>query len=786
MTNRILPGVLDSVSRGYDITSSVLLDRFANNGVASVPGVTPGYFTRTFGTPTAQHTWTFSTWMKPSKTQGFYGAGSGQSGQAYDLFEGGTGNNQFWLYDDLNFYGEGYFFSTRNIFTDKAAWYHVVLSVSTALSGTDKIRLWVNGSQITDFDQDFRSQWPTAASTGQTSRFNSANSHSIGGGSTITNFFDGYMAETYFVDGQSLTADSFGQVSSVTGTWIPKKYSGTYGNNGFYVNYSNSSNLGLDYSGRGNNFTKNGDAFYSKDIPYPYTKNTDFGNYATWDVSNRFYDLVYKGNTRIQTSTGNAMPATIFTNSGKWYWEVKWVSGANPRIGVTNINGVGQDLGGSANSWCRLNSPSRVYNAGSAPAYGTDLTVGDTIMVALDIDAGRIWYGKNGTWEASGNPAAGTNPSQTFTSGQTMSPAIGSGGGSPLYDTNFGSLGFTYTPPSGFKPLNTSNISEPTIKKSISYFKTSRYVGNGTSQAITGLGFSPDLVMIRSRAGASTGVHDTQRTTGGIPVLYTDSSVVESAGGSYLSSFNSDGYTLNNNSSGNNNGTNYVGWAWEEAAQSGFDIVTYTGNGSSAQAISHNLGAVPNFIIIKPRSFADSWFIWHSGFASGKSARFSTAVPEDAFAFAFGNTQPTSTQFYVGGNGSNFTSATGQQYVAYLWTQIPGFSRFGTYIGNGITNGPFINLGFKPAWILIKNVNSAEQWAVMDNERPPIGNNETGNFIPLQSGGAEDTNPSFHQIDRLSNGFKIRGQAQQLINLNGDNYIYAAFAESPFKYSIAR
>lgn len=782
MSNKILPGVLDGISRGYDITSSVLLDRYSN-------APTPGYFTRTFGTPTSQHTWTFSTWFKRGLNSTVNGSGTVGAGQAFDIFEGGGSgsNNQFWMYDNLNFYGEGVFFYTTPVFRDQAAWYHVVLAVSDTLSGTDKIKLWINGSQITDFSTDNRSSWPTAPGASFSSKFNSAASHSIGGGASITNFFDGYLAETYFIDGQSLSPDNFGQVSSTLGTWIPKKYSGSYGNNGFYTNYSNSSNLGADYSGRNNNFTKNGNATYTKDVPYPYTKNTTIGNYATWDVANSFYANSYKGNLRVDSTVGSALPATIFVNSGKWYWEVKWVSGANPRIGVTNISGVGQDFGGSANSWCRLNNPSRVYNAGSAPAYGTDLTVGDTIMLALDIDAGKLWYGKNGTWEASGNPATGANPSQTFTSGQSMSPAVSSGGGTPLFEANFGASGFSYTPPTGFKELNTSNLTEPSIKKAPAYFSANRYVGNGSSRTISGLNFSPNLVMIRSRAGASTGVHDTVRSSGGsIPVLYTDLSNAESAGGSYLSSFNSDGYTLNNNTSGNNNGTNYVGWSWKEDGIAGFDIVTYTGNGSSSQAISHNLSAVPRFIIVKPRSFVDAWFIWHTNLPAGTALRFNTSAAISEFNSSFGGVVPTSSNFYVGGSGANYTSANGQQYVAYLWTDIPGFSRFGTYTGNGSANGPVVNLGFKPAWLLIKNITTSEQWAVMDNQRPPIGNNNTANFLPLQSSGAEDVNASYHQIDRLSNGFKIRGAAQELINLSGHSYIYAAFAEAPFKYSTAR
>jgi len=294
--------------------------------------------------------------------------------------------------------------------------------------------------------------------------------------------------------------------------------------------------------------------------------------------------------------------------------------------------------------------------------------------------------------------------------------------------------------------------------------------------------------MLRSRAGGSTGVHDTVRSSGGsIPVLYTNQDAAESAGGSYLTSFNSDGYTINNNTSGNANATNFMGWAWKEDAIAGMDIVTYTGNGASTQTVPHNLAAAPKFVLIKPRSFIDAWFVWHTGMSSGTSARFNTSTPGADFPYAFANTVPTSSNFFVGGSGTNYTSASGQNYVSYLWTDVPGFSRFGTYIGNGSTNGPFVHLGFKPAWILIKNISNNEQWAVMDSERPtPPGNNTTANFLPLQSTGSEDTNASFHQVDKLGNGFKIRGAAQELINLNGSTYIYAAFAESPFKYSLGK
>jgi len=361
MSNKILTGVLDSISRGYTISSSALLDRYTNTSNS-------GRLTRTFGTPTSQHVFTISTWIK---------RGDPSRGDAYDIVDaGGSGsNNQLWMYDNLNMYGEGMYFQTTNIFRDVSAWYHIVVACNSSLSGSDKIKVYVNGDEVTQFSLDSRASFPG------TGKFNSASIHSWGGGAPQTNFFDGYIAESYFIDGQALTPLSFGERSSVTNTWVPKKYSGTYGNNGSYLNYSNALSLGTDYSGRGNNYTVAGNVISAKDVPYPSTE-TLIGNYAVWDTAAPYYSSTSRGNTRVTCSTGSSAPSTMFVNSGKWYWEVKWVSGSNPRIGVINIAGLGQDLGSTVNTWTRLNSPSRVFHNGSTSNYGTDLTVGDTIMCA--------------------------------------------------------------------------------------------------------------------------------------------------------------------------------------------------------------------------------------------------------------------------------------------------------------------------------------------------------------------------------------------------------------------
>jgi hypothetical protein len=218
-----------------------------------------------------------------------------------------------------------------------------------------------------------------------------------------------------------------------------------------------------DQGPAGNNWTPSGiSGVFGSTLDYmgdaPTLTSATVANYAVMNPLVPSTGTNTNGNLTVSIPVTSASPATIFANTGKWYWEVVWVSGGFYRIGVCNSTGAGQDFGATANGWCKINSPARVYNNGSATSYGTDGAVGDTYMVALDLDAGKIWYGINGTWQASGSPSTGANPSQTFTANQTMSPAVASGSGTQVYNFNFGQQPFTYTPPSGFIALNLYNL----------------------------------------------------------------------------------------------------------------------------------------------------------------------------------------------------------------------------------------------------------------------------------------------------------------------------------------
>jgi len=245
-----------------------------------------------------------------------------------------------------------------------------------------------------------------------------------------------------------------------------------------------------------------------------------------------------------------------------------------------------------------------------------------------------------------------------------------------------------------------------------------------------------------------------------------------------LTAFGSDGFTIGGDTDENASSESYVAWCWKESATAGFDIVTYTGSGS-AQNISHSLSAVPEFFTTKRRSGTNQWRTYHVG-ASDSATDYTNLDQTDAFsddATIFNDTMPTSSVFTVGtDSGINGSSET---YVTYLWTGKQGFSKFGSYTGNGNADGPMIWLGFRPAWVMIKKTDSAtqnESWYIFDNKRSTF--NPTDDALRANKTNAEIADWSAY-IEFLSNGAKIRS-SDPSTNTSGSVYVYMAFAEAPF------
>jgi len=332
------------------------------------------------------------------------------------------------------------------------------------------------------------------------------------------------------------------------------------------------------------------------------------------------------------------------------------------------------------------------------------------------------------------------------------------------------------------------------------HFDTKTYTGNGSTQAISGLNFSSDLVWIKQRNAASD--HNLFDIVRGVQKrLFSNSDAIEGTISTGLTAFNSDGWTMG--SSGNINGNNntYVGWTWDAGSSdaetnddgsidsevkanttAGFSIVSYTGTGLLA-TIGHGLNAAPEFIIVKSKSNTENWAVYSKAAGAGNRLILNLDVSSAAGTNYWNSTDPTSSVFTVNTVGQ--TNGSGQNYIAYCFAPVEGYSKFGTYEGNNSADGPFIALGFRPAMILIKNIDSSAYWAIYDNKRDTF-NGATKVLNPNGSGGgnANDAWISSNPVDFLSNGFKLRATTGE-VNGTG-TYIYAAWAESPFKYSNAR
>ena len=309
-----------------------------------------------------------------------------------------------------------------------------------------------------------------------------------------------------------------------------------------------------------------------------------------------------------------------------------------------------------------------------------------------------------------------------------------------------------------------------TINKSKDYFNTKLYTGTGSTQTLTGIGFNADLIWLKNRTDSSTShvLTDSVRTN----AKYLKSDSVDSEGTyTFVSNRGSDGYDVASHSWSGASSKNYVAWNWLKSATAGFDIVSYTGN-SSARTISHNCGAIPKMMLIKKRSDSDNWSVYHQGTGAGNYLILNTTSGSGASSTMWNNTTPTASVFSLGNKGE--VNANGQTFIAYLFAEIPGYSKFGTYTGNGNADGTFVYTGFKPAWVLGKRSDNTNNWYIFDTVRDSF--NLTQKKLRPDTTAAENNNSS-KAIDILSNGFKIKNSDAEF-NASGGTYIYMAFGQS--------
>jgi hypothetical protein len=775
------------------------------------------YLSRTPASAGNRRTWTWAGWVKRS------GLGTEQS-----LLSCGTSANnstfgQIIFGSDNTFRVNAYSTTWRGtsaVFRDTSAWYHFVVAFDTTqATAANRVKIYINGIEVTAFGLYSDPTQNTDYAINQAVQ-HTIGRHDLGGGG---NYFDGCLADCFLIDGQALDPTSFGEFSATTGVWMPKAFSGgSYGTNGWQLKFEdNSSNtattLGKDTSGNGNNWTPNNLSVTAGagndslvDVP---TNGSEVdtgvggevrGNYAVLNPLN-YTGTVTLSNGNLDATGSNAnASSTIAPSSGKWYAEFSF-SAIGAAVGFVGIsNKLSADAFSGATQTWQLNytNTGKLENAGSQSNVST-FTTGDIIGVAFDCSNGQATFYKNGS-------SVGTITGSAFV-GVPVLVGAGAGGaaGTNTFTANYGARSFAYTAPSGFKALCTANLPAPVVTKPSDAFDVTLYTGNSTdNRAITGLGFSPDLVWFgpRSQSGQDKVICDSVR--GVQKALFSNQTYVEADPALYgsVGSFDANGFTIKKGTDAtfgfhqvNLNSSTYAAWCWDAGsstvtnntgtitgaqvranASAGTSVVAYTGNGTSGATVGHGLGAAPGLIIVKKRSAADDWVVYHSALGATKYLWLHATNAEQTGTSRWNDTAPTSTVFSLGNNSS--VNGNASTFIAYCFAPVAGYSSFGSYSANGSSDGPMIFTNFRPRFVMVKQTNASGQgWFMLDSSRSPY--NVSTTYLLAQSGNAEAS--GYVDMDFLSNGFKIRS-ADGAVNASGGTYVYCAFAESPFQYARAR
>jgi hypothetical protein len=772
---------------------------------------------RTVSTSGNRQQWTWSGWVKvggeTSGSRPLFGMGTSGTNYARIGFYG----NYFWVLDYPGTTAFDLSTNTYQFFRDPSAWYHIVVAVDTTqATNTNRVKIYVNGTQIPTSALSSPT-WPTQ---NYNTLFNSNVAHYHGLVSQdYSTGFDGYMCEVNFIDGQALTPSSFGGTDK-DGNWTPIAYTGIYGQNGFYLSFkdaTSTSTIGYDYSGNGNNWSATGfnlttaNTTYDSTIDVPSDQagaNTTLhrGNYCTLNsvikgegsIGTEF--TIINGNLTYVATAGEMWvggAGTIGVSSGKWYYECVytqidggavpgWTMTQTPRhVGTGAYGAAGDDTG------IGFGSDGSVYTQGAATSKtNSGFTTNDILGLAIDIDARTMTLYKNGS--SIGGAA-------TINTG-TYWPGV-SGYRNFKVSANFGQRPFTYTPPAGYLPLNTYNLPVPAIPKPNKHFDINLWTGTGATQSITNSGqFQPDFVWIKGRSNATYHML-TNSVTGSTRYLYSNDTIVEGTWTDQLTSFNSNGFTLGADTNGTTNysGRTFVGWQWNAGGANttntsgsvtsivranptaGFSIVSFT-KSSASVTVGHGLSTAPSMIILADRTGVQPKTVYHKSLGENwalylNATNRGSGPSSPTF---WNNTAPTSSVFSV---GSYMT--TGDPHMAYCWSEIDGYSKFGSYTGNGSTDGPFIYTGFRPRFIMVKRTDASSagyDWFIFDTAR------DTYNVCTLEleaNLSNVENDYSSTTFDLVSNGFKVRNLGTG-INASGGTYIYMAFAEVPFKYSRSR
>ena len=749
--------------------------------------------------PTSSTVCTISVWVKRGTNFGSNSViiyGGDPSGSTAESLRFGTG-------DQLQFSqaSSDYDLKTTQVFRDPHAWYHIVAVLNTGAAETSRAALYVNGSQVTNFAT---ANYPSSSYSTNFTANSSSVEHVIGSNAAAGNasqLFDGYIAELTFIDGQALTPTSFGEFDT-NGIWKPKDVTGlTFGNNGFYLDFETAgSDLGDDKSGRGTDFTNTNSVTQSNDSP---TKNFAVISPLAKHASS---NALTNGN-RILTSASNgwfgAAGSVGIRYGDKRYFEAKCLTNTRIYFGLSRIDsrdlrsdGAVEGSGNYDYMW-RTTSADEIYYQGSNQSVTISaVSVNDIVSCTTETN-GTVKFYKNGTLVHTF--------STVLVAGDVYHPIFSVNGATSTeqVQANFGTGDVTQQE-SGYTLLEATDLytNDPvTIADPSLYFQTAIYTTSTSAQDITFSGNSdlaPDWLWFKRRDNASDHfLFDKVR--GVLKTISTNDTNAEVTSTGSLTAFGSDGFSLGDGGSDNDiNGTSsatFAAWGWAAGGTSGssngdgsitstvsanptsgFSIIRWTGTGANG-TIGHGLGVQPSLFIIKNTATTNSWLIGSTLYAATSYLSFNTDALATGDAAVFNSAHPTSSVINLGSNVGTNGSSGSNNMIGYAFAEIKGYSEFGVYTGNGNADGPLVELGFRPAWIMFKNISAAGYgWNIYDTVRETIN--------PMQLAVAANSVPAEGNVattkhDWLANGFKIKGTAGE-VNGNTNTIVYLAFAENPF------
>jgi len=808
---------------GYNASTGVDVGTYTGKSLVFNDGDTE-FLDKTYGSEGDRNNWTFSCWVKRSTI------GANQAILAAWVDDNYRDVLRFTSADVINFQsvqgGITDELVTNRVFRDTSSWYNIVLSINLSAAEASRYRLFVNGVEETSLATN-TAHSADGKINDDVRHFIGARGH--GSSPTIDSYFDGYMAQIVFLDGTSVTdASNFGETSADTGAWVMKDVSGlTYGTNGYHLDFATSGDTSTSSDAEASvDWTATG---FSSNINLSYTPDTPVNNFCTLNPLSNYEIVLSDGNLK-GTGTGSnwdGVASTFAATSGKWYWEVKALSVSEAQAWTAGIHQTGHQNNGL--NWYSGSYVGKAYGVmdsnykvttGTQSSFTSDIAAGDIVQFRLNLDDDELSISVDGVDKGKVYDISNLDYSPAINMYGTSSVIMNFGQDSSFLGTETATSNadgngygtFHSAVPTGYLSLCSANMPDVEIGQeaddlATDHFNTVLYTGTGSSLAVTGVGFSPDLTWVKSRSTSDyQALFDSER--GATKYLRSSSDAAETTTAESLKTFDSDGFTLGTNSTWNASSMSGVSWNWLAGTNfdndqsvtgvgtidsegqinedAGFAIIKYVGNGADSTdiGIAHGLSQTPEFITIKNRSRGSMrWPTWHTDLSADgsytvKNLLLNTTTGEDAFSAQFKSA--SSTLFTVrddDSDGNAFVNRSGDNYIAYLWHSVESYSKISKFVGNGSADGTFVYCGFEPAFVMTKRIDSTSQWGMWDNKRSVNPNDAT------LYANTDDADVTSEDMDFLSNGFKLRNSNADPANASGGTYIFIAFAKTPFKYA---